>query len=359
MRALWRTSVTFVILTIVMFTLSMGRAIAGKRSDTWITMKTKIALITADDVDAMDINVDAVRGRVTLHGKVNSEREKAKAEKVARDIDGVKEVRNLLQVVSSDRDQKRVEAVDEDLEDRIEDALDRAPALKGSDISVKSVNKGVVLLGGTASTMTQHLQALEIARSIEGVRHVASEIKSPDLFGDDEIWRETQEERTSGSSPGWRSTASDMRITTEVKMRLVADPDVPAVDVNVDTHDGVVTLFGMVATEEAKAAAETQARKVAGVEEVRNGLQVVPVEKQELVEARDEEIERGVKRALKDEEELKSAKIDVEVKNRTVRLSGTVDRQSDRLAAGFIARSVRGVRSVQNDLHAETERSAD
>jgi hyperosmotically inducible protein len=342
-----------------LLSIGIGEAAAGKRSDTWVTMKTKIALITEDDIDAMDIRVDTVRGRVTLHGKVTSEREHAKAEEVARKVDGVEDVRNLLQVVSSDSEKGRVAAVDEDLEERIETALDKAPALKGSDISVESVKMGVVQLDGSVNTLAQHLQALEVARSVGGVRQVVSEIKSSDRIGNEEIRLEAEPRSGDGQSTAWPSTAKDIAITTGVKMRLVADPHVPAVEVNVDTHDGVVTLFGMVATEQAKLAAENQAKRVAGVEEVRNGIQVVPVEKQEAVEASDEVIEGRVEGALADADELRTAMIHVEVKNRTVRLSGWADSQSDRLAAGFIARSVRGVRAVQNDLQVETETAAD
>jgi hypothetical protein len=56
-------------------------------------MKTKIALMTTDNVSAADLNVDTVKGVVTLHGKVATEGEKAKAEQVAAKIDGVKSVK--------------------------------------------------------------------------------------------------------------------------------------------------------------------------------------------------------------------------------------------------------------------------
>src|SRR5438045_8163697 len=76
-------------------------------SDSWITAKTKVALMTSKGISSSAINVDTVDGVVTLHGKVNSTDEKAKAESEARNINGVKEVRNLLQVVP-ERMQKTV-----------------------------------------------------------------------------------------------------------------------------------------------------------------------------------------------------------------------------------------------------------
>src|SRR6187397_118865 len=83
--------------------MAVGTAYATT-SDAWITTKAKMALLTTEGVSATAVNVDTVNGLVTLHGKVSSEAEKQKAEQVARGIDGVTNVRNLLQVVSAKRD---------------------------------------------------------------------------------------------------------------------------------------------------------------------------------------------------------------------------------------------------------------
>jgi osmotically-inducible protein OsmY len=37
-----------------------------------------------------------------------------------------------------------------------------------------------------------------------------------------------------------------MWITSATKMRLLADSQPPALDINVDTREGIVTLFGIV-----------------------------------------------------------------------------------------------------------------
>src|SRR6266404_4145598 len=79
---------------------------------------------------------------------------------------------------------------------------------------------------------------------------------------------------------GMWDTASDMWITSATKMRLLADSQTPALDINVDTWGGVVTLFGIVPSQEAKAAAEADAHQVSGVKHVENELQVVPSARQ-------------------------------------------------------------------------------
>ena len=105
------------------------------------------------------ISVDTILGKVTLHGKVRTAEEKAKAESIAKKIDGVLEVRNLLQVATPQRE-KTVQLSDDALKLRVEKELQGDSSLKDSSISVKSVNKGVVLLAGTAKTLSAHLRAV-------------------------------------------------------------------------------------------------------------------------------------------------------------------------------------------------------
>jgi osmotically-inducible protein OsmY len=113
---------------------------------------------------------------------------------------------------------------------------------------------------------------------------------------------------------------------------------------------GVVTLFGIVPSQQAKAAAEAEARKVSGVKRVENELQVVASAKQAAGKVRDEELERTVKQAF-DTPDLKD--ISIEVKNGVVRLTGTVPSGARRLEAAVAARAVPGVRAVEDDLRLE------
>jgi len=151
-------------------------ALAAGRPDSWITAKTKLALMTTEGVDTWDLNVDTVNGEVTLHGKVASDAAKQKAETVAQGIEGAKSVKNLLQVVPKPQ-RDMVEDNDSVINDRVKKAFDADPVVDGSGISVASVNKGVVLLAGTAKSLDAHVKAVELARQVPGVRRVASEVK--------------------------------------------------------------------------------------------------------------------------------------------------------------------------------------
>ena len=295
--------------------------------------------------------MDTVLGRVTLYGKVGSAGEKAKAETITQQIDGVKGVRNLLQVETPPRAQA-VQVSDNALKPRAEQALRGDPSLRDSQIAVQSVNQGVVQLAGTAPTLSAHRRAVEVVARVPGVRRVASEVHSPDTLADAEIWREPTPHQPR-EAYGVREAASDMWITSETKMRLLADSQTPALDINVDTQAGVVTLFGIVPSQNAKTAAAADARQVSGVKRVVNDLQVVASAKQAAVKARDEELARAVQQAF---EPAAFKDISVEVKNGVVRLTGTVVSGAQRLEASMAARAIPGVRAVKDDLRLATAR---
>lgn len=148
--------------------------------DRWVTLKAKVALIGTVGVSASDVDVDTVDGIVTLHGTVASETERERAAAAVQRISGIRQMRNLLQVVPEHRFEA-VAAADDRLKEQVSDALDADESLP--DVHVQSVNAGVVLVAGEVDTITAHLQAIETASQVEGVRRVVSEIESPEVPG--------------------------------------------------------------------------------------------------------------------------------------------------------------------------------
>lgn len=71
-------------------------------NDMWLWVKTRASLMSADDLRESTINVDVVNDVVTLKGTVGTAAQKAKAEQVAKGIDGVKSVKNELKVAPND-----------------------------------------------------------------------------------------------------------------------------------------------------------------------------------------------------------------------------------------------------------------
>ena len=196
---------------------------------------------------------------------------------------------------------------------------------------------------------SDHRRAIEDAARVEGVARVESNIESPDQLADTEIWREGIYDAAKAEG----STARDMWITSEAKMRLMANSETPALEINVDTSDGVVTLFGTVPSQQAKQAASDEVRKVGDVRSVKNELQVVAEAKAERVAEKDSDVKSAIETRLGARGELGDADIDVEVSNGVARLTGSVDSQSDRMTALTVARATSGVRAVLDELKLE------
>jgi hyperosmotically inducible protein len=337
-------------------------------SDAWITTKAKIALLTSEDVGGLDVDVDTVDGKVTLHGKVASAAEKARAEEVTRRIDGVKEVTNLLQVVPSSR-RESAEASDEQIEQSLSRALDADPAL--AEVEVASVNAGVVLLEGDVADTSVELEAVETARAIPGVRRVSSEIRveeergvgTPDAAEERaeraaektaaraERAAERAGERAERAAEGDRP---DSWVTLKTKLALLTSEDVSGLDIDVDTANGRVTLKGKVETPREKSKAEAVARSVEGVRDVENRLQVVPASRREAVDATDDQIEDDVQAALEADGSLKGISVG-SVESGVVVLEGDADSLQAALRAVEAARRVRGVRRVASEIAVEGE----
>jgi hyperosmotically inducible protein len=66
----------------------------------------------------------------------------------------------------------------------------------------------------------------------------------------------------------------DAAITAKVKAKMAADGDINPFNIDVDTNEGVVTLQGRVAKEEARTRAEELARDTEGVKRVINLVKV-------------------------------------------------------------------------------------
>jgi len=78
-----------------------GRTIGTGLNDGWLWTKTRFDLAAANNLRDSTINVDVNNATVTLSGTVASAAQKAEAEKVAKSVDGVKAVKNLLKVSPS------------------------------------------------------------------------------------------------------------------------------------------------------------------------------------------------------------------------------------------------------------------
>jgi hyperosmotically inducible protein len=143
--------------------------------DSWLTTKTKTKLFADGRVKGRAINVETQAGVVTLRGKVESDKEKSAAEAIAKKVDGVKSVHNVLQVVP-DSQRKAVDAKDDDIKDAVKARLAKDDRLKDASVKVRSDNGLVTLMGSVANAQTKS-RAADLARGVAGVKAVRNELK--------------------------------------------------------------------------------------------------------------------------------------------------------------------------------------
>ncbi len=156
--------------------------------------------------------------------------------------------------------------------------------------------------------------------------------------------------RGSAQAPVANSNVADSKLTVKIDTALWSDLRFWGKQISVETERGVVTLRGKVDSEETKKAAAEIVRRIEGVKQVRNELEVVPRERRAEVDARDQAIARELEEQFKQDPQLQNAVIDARVDAGVVTLRGQVRSPAASSRAVELARAVPGVRSVKNEL---------
>ena len=141
-------------------------------TDSWVTSKTKISLFADERVKGTQVSVDTTKGVVHLRGKVDSAEAKSAAGDIAKGIDGVKSVKNDLQVVAPTA-RKAVDANDKDIAKAVESRMSKDANLKKVDVRTDG---GVVTLTGEVPSIMVAAKASEQARMVPGVKSVKNEL---------------------------------------------------------------------------------------------------------------------------------------------------------------------------------------
>jgi len=141
-------------------------------TDSWLTAKTKIALSSDSRVKGRQISVETQKGLVMLRGKVDSNEAKTASEEIAKGIDGVKSVKNELQVVAPSK-HDAVEEKDDVITERVKKQMTEDKNF--TDVGVQT-NAGVVSLNGEVKDITTSAQASWTAWNVPGVKSVKNDL---------------------------------------------------------------------------------------------------------------------------------------------------------------------------------------
>jgi hyperosmotically inducible periplasmic protein len=156
---------------------------ATAMGDAAITTMIKAKYMGDSRLKNSAISVTTANGVVSLTGRAVSSESKAVAEELARQIEGVRNVDNLIETpsmagsIGSDIKSaaKKTEQASSDswITTKVKSSLLADSSTKGLNINVKTVNH-VVILSGTAGSQAEADKAVEISRRIKGVENVES-----------------------------------------------------------------------------------------------------------------------------------------------------------------------------------------
>jgi hyperosmotically inducible protein len=143
-------------------------------SDAWLVEKVKATLLFNRNLSAGTTNVDVKDGIVTLRGEAASQAQKELTTEYAKDVDGVKDVKNEMNVTKS------LETTMERLGQKIDDASIIAQVKmtllfhrSTSALSTKvDSNDGVVTIYGKANNAAEKDLVTKLVNNINGVNGV-------------------------------------------------------------------------------------------------------------------------------------------------------------------------------------------
>jgi len=167
--------------------VAADRSATQRVDDAAITAQVKTRLLADEVTRSININVDTEAGVVTLRGTAPSAAAKAKAEEIAKSVEGVQVVADSLLVGDSSMNPQTATAKvkkaasegehaagDAWVTTKVKAQLLADSDIKGLDINV-STKDGVVTLAGLVPSKTVRDKAIAIAQGVKGVKSVNSE----------------------------------------------------------------------------------------------------------------------------------------------------------------------------------------
>ena len=142
-------------------------------SDAWLRDKVRITLSFHRSVSSVTTEVDVKDAVVTLRGAANSMAQKELTTEYAKDVEGVKDVKNEMVVTKST---KKARTVGDKIDDSSITAQVKMTLLYHRSTSALyttvKTKSGVVTLDGKARNLTEKALATKLAKDVNGVNDV-------------------------------------------------------------------------------------------------------------------------------------------------------------------------------------------
>ena len=166
--------------------LKIKDTLSTANSDVWLKEKVKSTLLFHRNVNATEIEVLAKDGIVTLRGETTSAAQKKLATEYAKDVEGVKKVKNEMTVLTPATKPgkktigEKVDAISESIDDASITALVKTTLLFHRSTSALNTTvvtkKGVVELRGKTRTVAEKSQATKLVSDVYGVKKVVNKM---------------------------------------------------------------------------------------------------------------------------------------------------------------------------------------
>lgn len=300
------------------------------RDDEALERDFKRLLRLSDVTESWEIDGDASGAVLTLRGEVDSWREVEVADRLARGVSGVVDVRNRITY------DPRLDRSDGEIRAEVSDALDWHAQLEPGTVDV-TVKRGKVRLVGSVASVAQKRLAESLAH-VEGVRVVSSrKVKV-------HPWPSSDRRR-----PVVPAERSDAEILAAVQDAWRFDPRVQSWTPEATVSDGFVTLRGTVPSFEAFLAAEQDVLNTVGVQGVDNLIRVQP---RRVLDPKT--LEDSLQSLMDADPAYDDGEVTVSVEDGVVTLTGTVDSPWERMRAVDVASRHHGVIGLHNHLDVKT-----
>ena len=153
--------------------LEVKRERPAENSDAWLMMKVKTTLLFHRSVSGSKTEVNVKDGIVTLQGEATSQAQKDLTTEYAKDVEGVKDVKNEMTVTKTS---KKTRTVGEKIDDASITAQVKMTLLYHRSTSALNTSvttkKGEVILRGKAKNAAEKDLATKFANDVNGVKGV-------------------------------------------------------------------------------------------------------------------------------------------------------------------------------------------
>jgi hyperosmotically inducible periplasmic protein len=157
----------------------------AENTDTWVSMKVKTALVFHRNVNAQKTKLYVKDGIVTLKGEAANQAQKDLTTEFAKDVQGVKDVKNEMTVAKTPA--KPDQTVGETIDDASITAQVKMTLLSHRSTGVLrtkvETNDGVVTLAGKARNAAEKDLATKLVEDVHGVKKVVNNMTIEEVKG--------------------------------------------------------------------------------------------------------------------------------------------------------------------------------